>query len=187
MTNWHALPLELKTQILGAYVNCLLHDADYECRKQSDSSVLVQHFRKSPPFTLNSPPKSQFEALLLVAPEVQQELFTILDKRLYNAIGLPDVVFSCPWRYSINKQMCILGMLRRQLAGDCGRTMALAPGFLTYCYDVDLCDAWELDVRTVQKQTFEAIKRCGRAARNRKGWRGSPETYEFGFHASWEK
>lgn len=113
MTNWHALPLELKIQILGAYVDCVVGDDSYVCRRDW-SMIFIYHYHKSPPFVVGPAPKSDFIALLLVAPELRRELLKLIDKKLSGATVLSNCgVVSRLADYSLDGDLCFLSMLRQ--------------------------------------------------------------------------
>jgi len=82
MTNWHALPLELKNLILSAYIDCVVHNrGDDEWRV--DTSVL---WYKPPSTRLTPlefyPPEFTLTSLLLVAPELKQGARDQIDQKL---------------------------------------------------------------------------------------------------------
>jgi len=121
MTNWHALPFELKTQVLIAYIHSLVHDNNYRYSRQF-GSILVEHWSKSPVIRWVPSPKSDFVNLLLAAPELQQEILmliqrklssvTILTERTPSSVTIPGELFHQP----VDKELYMMSILKQQLA-----------------------------------------------------------------------
>lgn len=82
MTNWHTLPLEIKSLILSAHIDCVVQDESFICFKDS-LGITVYHNQPSSATTKKNsitrwPLQSDLLALLLVAPELKPEAIRLV-------------------------------------------------------------------------------------------------------------
>ena len=138
-----------------------MHNEDYRIRPLDDC-IHIEYYRNSPPAKLERPQKSVFEAVLLVAPEVQQELVVLIDKMLSAATMLASpVIIHRDLGPRLNKPMCVLSLLRQQLTGGHVQTTLPAlsfPAIRGYLYGSS-----ELDILTTQEMILEACMKYDRA------------------------
>ena len=113
MTNWHALPFELKTLVLKAYIDCIMHEKrDYDWTIYHSALVCITS--ASPAHQHPRPAECGLATLSLVAPELQLEALGLVNMKLRGATML-DVV----WRLEGTKwESCMWSIMRRQLACD---------------------------------------------------------------------
>jgi len=115
MTNWHALPFELKTLVLKAYIDCVMHEkGDYVW---SIDHSFLGCFTSSgwPAHQHLSPAEFGIAALFLVAPELQLEALGLVNKKL-RAAAMLDEKSSLYWNLGEDKrELCMWSVMRRQL------------------------------------------------------------------------
>ena len=115
MANWCALPFEVKSLIIDAFIEYVLQDEGYQCFRDYDH-IAVYHKTKecSIGFVDISSSQSEISTLLLAAPELQQEALGLIDKKLCVTNMLDNQGL---WRIEQGavRKVCILSVLRRQL------------------------------------------------------------------------
>jgi hypothetical protein len=82
MTNWHALPLEVKSLILEAYIDCVTHEGGHDEWRVSPD-VLWYLPPSTQAVSLNNYPQEfTLTTFLFVAPELQSTASRLIDKKL---------------------------------------------------------------------------------------------------------
>jgi len=86
MASWRALPLEVKSLILDAFIECVLQDEGYRCFEVYGQIAVYPKTKEcSFDFVDSSSPQSEISTLMLTAPELQLEALELIDKKLVEA------------------------------------------------------------------------------------------------------
>jgi len=115
MANWHTLPLEVKSLVLGAFIDCVVQDEGYKCWKSFTRILVFHKFQASTMYraTMTSP-RSEIATLLLTIPDLQQELLVIINKKLRAANMLEGRTNHLTLQ-GPNRKACILSIMRHQV------------------------------------------------------------------------
>jgi len=115
MTNWHALPFEVKSLVLSAFVDCVVQDKGYGCWK-SFTQVLVYHKLQASTThrAMMTSPRSEIGTLLLIVPDLQQELLRFINRKLRAANMLEGRTNHLALK-GPDREACILSIMRHQV------------------------------------------------------------------------
>jgi len=117
MTNWHALPFELKTLVLKAYIDCVMHEkGDYNWNFYNGR--LVCYTSAWPAHQQLRPAAFGLAALILVAPELQLEALGLVNAKLRGATMLDEKQNLDWWLGGAKTETCMWSVMRRQLVCD---------------------------------------------------------------------
>jgi hypothetical protein len=187
MTNWHSLPFELQTQILRAFINSMINDNGYVYHRPTDS-IVIEHWSKYPSIRWVPSPKSDFVNFLLVAPELEQELLMLIQKKLSSATMFTEekldrvallaaeselsgatmesmfAGFAKRLFQPIDKELHMLSLLKQQLAntGNVRNIAATSHRGRGQELGYPWANAMEVGFEFVNQQIKEAVEECGK-------------------------
>lgn len=118
MTNWHALPFELKTLVLDAYIDCIAHDGGRDTWRILPNILWIVPGRsagtKLAPLRTH-PREFTVKPLLLVAPELQRTALSLIDKKLSTATKINLRRWEMRSLKGADVKACKLSIMRRRL------------------------------------------------------------------------